>query len=179
MKPRTIRPTALSALHDHVVDIFFGCTSKQMLWIHTPFVVALMADIQAFWNRAKVQFVRESVRRDARATDTQLPVAVRPNTGSPPPAIVCFFHTRPEPFDAVVAPAVLELRAACRRIWHSSVMTLREACGHMGGRDGRDHRAASAFARDARHREDFGAVGFLGFDLVGASLHVVMIPLNQ
>ena len=59
---RTHSPRGLVAFFSHhVVDIFFLCTQKQVIWIYTPPIITTVTNNMPLGNRAAVQLPRNTV----------------------------------------------------------------------------------------------------------------------
>jgi hypothetical protein len=168
----------LAAFANHIGNVVLLRSEKQMLWVNTPPVVAVMADIEAVRNGCSVmQFVREAVHQMRSAIDAHHAVAVRRFVSSPKPAATRFLHSFPKALNAVVAPAFLELSATALRVPHSDVMVVREANRLEGSKvKRRDHRSAPTRTGDARHRQHFGLSFLMTRNLIWSSWHMSIIP---
>lgn len=74
----------------HVVAI---CASKQMIWPHACRIVAVMASVQCFGERAIVQLIGETMGRHHLSIDVQAPVTMR-TAPRPDPALTEFWTMR-------------------------------------------------------------------------------------
>lgn len=94
-------PFGLTILCDFILHVIGVRAQEQMLWIYARWVVATMQDIKAFWDCAKVEFIRNAVRPETLFAAVQNAVAKMRFLGSPQPTRSCIYAFRdfgPKPF---------------------------------------------------------------------------------
>ena len=94
---RAASPAGYTSLPDGVAHVVEARPKEQMVGTNTAAVVAVMADVQAVWDRTMRERVGKPMRpNNARSIRTKSAVSVRGNGCGPVPATVCFLNVRPE-----------------------------------------------------------------------------------
>ncbi len=84
-------------LRDSVLGIVSWCTQEQMRRIRAWWVVAGMANVQSFLDRAVVPFPREAMRKDRFSASREVTVTSAVNWPSPSPTLAFATHDDASP----------------------------------------------------------------------------------
>src|SRR3990167_7546385 len=71
-----------------IKNIIFLSTQEKMIWIYTKRHIAMMTNVQMFWNRSSKQFIRDSMSSTAMLIrgSAKTHVSVTPSISNPYPA---------------------------------------------------------------------------------------------
>ena len=112
-KLRRIDPSPFAIHIPHVINVF---AEKQMGWIDTGAIVAMVADMIAIWNRAIVKFVGDAVRSQQLVVEPIFSISTIVDVSGPVPTNmgIRWRDVLPKAFGECTVSSAMPRQKACR-----------------------------------------------------------------